>query len=431
MKSSKWIVVITLWTIIITSNSAFGQGISEKIEAASLSFATAVNTESISKVASYFNSDSRILPEYHPTLRGSRLIASYYSDFFSKVETEYYKRKPFQIEQFGPLFLEMGLYEYDYKIPGGQNISYHGKYMTYWSVTDGKPQIVANIWGSSSWFDAAALDHTYVHAPMSPAIELRTPWEKEIEQSRQFAYKAVFEGDAETQLISYDDEAIYMTYYDPPFIGKEAVSNYFLTHYNPEIPKDSLNTRIVEVIDLGDYALKFGEYYVAWTYEGQPGLIHGKGVTLFKRSSSGTIKIFRQMINHSMPPTMASDYDRYQASRICKHLDNQNLALEDYLAVYAEDAKILPPGASPIDGIEAFEEHLEKEKANGSITIQHEVTSLSSDDNLVLLEGASSGKFFANGATEGIPFATKNLMVLKRDEMDQLRISKLIWNMGK
>ena len=419
-----------LLPFLMTPCLATAQSADAKIRAASSQLAEALYAEATSEVVFFFDKDSRLLPEYHPTLKGSTLIESYYHDLFKKTETIAFKRAPFQIEKLGPLFLEMGLFEHDYNTEEIQKVTYHGKYMTYWSMQSGVPKVVAHIWGSSSWFDAHTVDLTYIHTSFNPSITPLTDWEKEIEASRQFAYKAVFEGDAETQLIGYDEEAIYMTYYDPPFIGKQAISDYFMSHYNPEIPKDSLNTRIVDIMELGNYALKFGEYFVAWTYENQPFLIHGKGITLFKRTSEGKIKIFRQMINHSMPPMPTALFDQYQASRITRHLDNQQLALEDYLAVYSEKTQILPPGKSAISGIEAFKSHLEQQRASGTLDIKHEVESVETYPQTVLLQGSSTGAFFATGSSEGFPFSTKNLMVLDRDEMGQLQISTLIWNMN-
>ena len=263
-----------------------------------------IRQENLDLVSEVFDDQSFILPEYHKTLGGLADISKYYEDFFHKTENISYSKKSFEIQPIDHLYLEIGTFEHQYKTPNESVFTYTGKYLTYWKLPEnGTPKIVAHIWGASHYFEAENLEFVAVPTTDEKPLKPKTKWERNIEAARKYAYDAVLNGNAKKQSKSYAEDAIYMTYYDPPFIGKPKISEYFDSHYNPEVTRDSLATWAVKIIELGNYALKFGEYYVAWTYENKPNFIRGKGLSLYRRRDDGKIEIYRQMINHSMPPT--------------------------------------------------------------------------------------------------------------------------------
>ena len=300
-------IISAILILIISSNAFSSQELDDKIKqvkAHSLKLAKALETESLEETLSLFSDNATLLPEYHKSLWGKSKISAYYVQFFEKSNAVKFNKDAFEIMAIDEYFVELGTFEHQYTSPSGKDFEYKGKYVTYWQFhTDDTPKIMAHIWGSSSYFEPENLNFIEVDVPSTKAITPRTQWEEDIEEVRKFAYDAVFAGDSKKQLTTYAKDAIYMTYYDPPFIGKEKITEYFDSHYNPDIPMDSLMTRSVKVIDMGEYAFNFGEYYVEWTWERQPWYVGGKGLALHKRMADGSIKIYRQMINHSMPPT--------------------------------------------------------------------------------------------------------------------------------
>ena len=274
------------------------------IEAQSGNLAKFIVSESLDGLQTVFAMDAWILPEYHKTLVGVEDIESYYGQFFEKSVTLSYQKHPFEIQEFGGAFLELGTFKHRYQTPEGTLFDYNGKYMTFWEFKGDTPKINAHIWGASNYFEAENL--TFVSMdPQEIKVDIpKSEWKDAIEEVRSYVYQAVLHSDAKTTMKSYAEDAIYMTYYDPPFLGKTQIANYFYPHYQPgTVQRDSLMTRAVRIIDLGKYALKFGEYHVEWTYEDQPYFIKGKGISLFRRREDGEVEIYRQMINHSMPPT--------------------------------------------------------------------------------------------------------------------------------
>lgn len=392
--------------------------------------AEAIRNEDPDKLADLFIKDGYILPEYHPTLQNSRLIKSYYEAFFKKTQTLHHRKKPFEIKALDQdYYIELGTFEHRYIAPSGDTFDCNGKYMTFWIVSKSKePRVVAHIWGSSSYFDTEMVDILHISTPPLNSIQPTTDWEHMIEERRIFAYPAILKRDTESQLVTYHQDAIYMTYYDPPFIGKDQIAAYYRSHNNPDLPLDSLDTRIVRVIELGKYALQFGEYYVSWTWDGKQYFIQGKGLALYKKMDQGPIQIYRQMINHSMPATLFAETDSYFVRRILKHLDNQDLELEDYLTVYAdENLMIYPPDRQPIAGKTEFALHLDEERNKYSMEINHQLNHLESYEDFVIAAGSSRGQVLGDELSNS--FQTKNMMLFKRQKNGQLKINWLIWNL--
>ncbi|MEM8765281.1 MAG: DUF4440 domain-containing protein [Bacteroidota bacterium] len=393
-------------------------------------FAEALQTEDAEALSTFFNEDSAILPEYHPTLRGVSAILAYYKTLFEGIESQRYAREPFEIKRVGDLYMELGLFTYQYSTPDGKTFDYKGKYTTYWKMEEDTPYIWAFIWGASAYFEKEKVDFVQIITEPQKTILPNSEWENAIEQQRQKAYSAVLNEDLEAQMTSYHHDAIYMTYYDPPFKGKKAIHDYFESHYNPSVKRDSLMTRLTQVAPLGDYALRFGEYYVEWIYEGERSFIEGKGLTLYKRMANDSIKIFRQMINHSMPPTLLKDKDSIEVARILKHLDNQHLPVKDYLVVY-DDLKLMvnPPNLQPINGKKAFIAHLEAERENGKVRITHNPIEMKREGDNMHVRGYAEGIFTPSGSDETYPFKTKNQMYLVRDDALKWKIQRLSWQM--
>ncbi len=275
-----------------------------KVKKASSLLAKAMESEDLKQVLAYNIPTTMILPEYQNALESPTEIQDYYNQFFLLTETNYFKKTIIEIQQFDEYFMEIGTFQHDYKTTSSEWFSYKGKYMSWWTQgRKGKIKLVGNIWGASSYPDDQYLRFLSIETKPTKPVIPNTPIEKLVMKNIAFAKAAVQAGDFEKQLTTYLDDAIYMTYYDPPFIGKKAISKYFSSHYDPNVTRDSLAIHPYRVIDLKDHVLTLGKYYVTWTYENQKSFIHGKGFSLYKKVQDDQLKIYRQMINHSIPPT--------------------------------------------------------------------------------------------------------------------------------
>ncbi|GAB5562868.1 MAG: hypothetical protein SynsKO_45150 [Synoicihabitans sp.] len=268
-------------------------------------YTEALREESLEGVLALTTVDALVLPEYQPPLDSASLIASYYTQFFATTETKSVIRETERVEQFGDHWMEIGHFSHRYRLGEAEPFDYVGKYMTWWRRdSDGVLRMVANIWGASEWVDAKDLAVAEVERTSSAPARPSTPAELAYAERAAFVYDAVRVGDAKKQLTTYRDDAIYMTYYDPPYVGKGAITDYFTAHYDPDnFGPSELEIAPYRFIDLGDYLLVHGRYRVGWTQDDGDYHIRGKGLALWSKNGEGPMMNYRQMINHDMPPT--------------------------------------------------------------------------------------------------------------------------------
>ncbi|MGB3151702.1 MAG: hypothetical protein WBB27_13665 [Maribacter sp.] len=274
-----------------------------QIQEESKELANAIKDENLQKVLYYMLPGTMILPEYHSSLEDINEIQAYYTTVFDLSDTRRYAKEIIEIQQFGKYFLEIGTFEHEYKIRDKDWFNYKGKYMTWWTgLSNGELKLLANMWGGSSWVEPEYLNFVSVETedrtPLTPSSGL----EHKITESLNYTIEAVKDGDADKQLKSYMDDAIYMTYYDPPFIGKKEITDYFKGHYDPNSIMDSLTIAPHKVIEMGDYSLQMGKYYVEWKQDGKKYMVKGKNLNFRKKMPDGRLMLYRQMVNHSIPP---------------------------------------------------------------------------------------------------------------------------------
>lgn len=424
---TSFVFLVTLIFPSITSGQVLNF---QEIRKESKKLSMAIQDENLKQVLSYMDSETMILPEYHKALETPSEINAYYQQFFERSETRRYEKQIIEILKSENYFQEIGTFDHEYKIADGDWFTYKGKYMTWWKILEnGDLVILANIWGGSSWYEPQLLNFVQVETATKPALIPKTPLEHKIVESIGATSKAVKTGDGEKQMQGYLEDAIYMTYYDPPFIGKKAIEDYFKSHYNPDVTNDSLVIEPYRIIEMGEYSLQLNKYYVEWTYEGKTSFVYGKGLNYRKTMKDGSLKMFRQILNHSIPPTQKENPDRKKVEEILSVLDNQELAVEELLKVFSDnDLEHFPPANKKITSLEQLKEHLLESRASGTTEVKHSIEKLSSYPDIVIMTGKTKGKFKPKGEDKFYPFQTKNVFVFKRVKGDSLKISKVIWN---
>ncbi len=390
----------------------------------------ALQNEDLNQVLAYIDSETMVLPEYHCALETPTEINRYYQQFFERSETRSYTKELIEILKIGAYFQEIGTFEHEYKIAEEDWFTYRGKYMTWWKISEnGEWKILANIWGGNQWYEPHLINFVQVATTPTPAIIPKTPLEHKIVESINATIKMVKSADVESIIQGYLDDAIYMTYYDAPFVGKSTIEDYFTSHYNPAVTNDSLRIEPYRIIEMGDYSLQLNKYYVEWTYEGNTSFIHGKGLNIRKNMQDGRLKMFRQILNHSIPPTPKKHPDRKKVEEILSVLDNQEISVETLLKVFSEDdLEHFPPGGKKITSLADLKSHLIQSRAAGTTVIKHTIDTLHSYPDMVLVTGNTKGTFKPHNEKNRHAFETKNLILFKRTKDDSLKITKVIWN---
>ena len=114
---------------------------------------------------------------------------------------------------------------------------------------------------------------------------------------------ALNSGDIDAMISLWMDDGIQLPPGSLPVIGKEnirAVAEGPLEHY----VRDVSLIRDEETQIMGDWAYSWGYYKASLTPRngGEPHLVDGKYLTIFRRQADGSWKIYRDIFNSNVPP---------------------------------------------------------------------------------------------------------------------------------
>lgn len=118
-----------------------------------------------------------------------------------------------------------------------------------------------------------------------------------------------------------------------------------------------------------------------------------------------------------------------EIAKILKVIDNNDISIEEQLAVYADDVIHMAPNNEVIKDKATLKTYLETQRSYGTSKMTHHIISVNDFEDKIIMRGAVIGHFHpANGETP-IAFKTKNLFVFKRIN-GVLKISTIIYNMS-
>ena len=118
-----------------------------------------------------------------------------------------------------------------------------------------------------------------------------------------------------------------------------------------------------------------------------------------------------------------------EITNILKILDDNQLSIEKQLEVYGDDIVHMAPNTKVITDKNSLKTYLQQQRQYGSSNMTHQIISIESIDDKVLMRGAVKGTFHPSNDNKSIKFKTKNIFVFKR-ENGKLKIQKVIYNMS-
>ena len=97
-------------------------------------------------------------------------------------------------------------------------------------------------------------------------------------------------------------------------------------------------------------------------------------------------------------------------------------------SVYANDIVHMAQGSKAVTNKNELAKILKAEAAAGKLTMKHEVITINSFPEVVILRGKASGTFQAHGGGTSFPFETNNILTFKRMKDGGLKIWQVIFN---
>jgi len=127
-----------------------------------------------------------------------------------------------------------------------------------------------------------------------------------LNQMNEKISKAMLDGDNETMLSLYADDAISMPSYSPVMKGKEVIKTSMDKMKNSKYKYTSFNLHNTDIITEGDLVCDIGTYELTMEMEGmeEPYNDIGKYITVYQKQCDGSLKIKAEMWNTDHNPWM-------------------------------------------------------------------------------------------------------------------------------
>ncbi|KAF2326450.1 YybH family protein [Flavobacterium ginsenosidimutans] len=274
--------------------------IRKQIEAHNTAFETAFTKGNQSALIKAYTDQSVFMPEHSRQRTGKKSISAFYEQWLSQAKITSYQRAILELQDFGNYVLEIGNFTENLILKGQDPYSYSGKYAVLWQKKKQLLTIVAEIWGSASYFDDKNIPQIddsdvsqtqeYISSDkLTLEVKERNNTIKRLVQNRQGAEHAKM----------FMPDAMYLTYYTPILSGEKDITAYFTEHEKPGTLKiEQISIKTSGIINAGKAIVEFGFYNVDWRDGDSNGNVKGKSINIWKRDSKGKLMLFRQMVNH-------------------------------------------------------------------------------------------------------------------------------------
>jgi ketosteroid isomerase-like protein len=244
-----------------------------------------------------------MMPEHSTTRKGKTNIKKYYTEWLSQAKMNSYSKTIVEVQDFDGWALEIGTFTQNFTLTGGQPFEYNGKYMVFWRTSaklETSPFIAAEIWGANDYINDT--DFPVINDSPAPHWDsiANEKLKNEVVSRNRVIGRLVTERKGADHAALFMPDGIYMTYYTPILVGMDKIKPYFTEHEKPgtlKIEALELATNDLYTTTAGP-VIEFGSYRVDWSDGDAKGTVTGKSINVWKRDATGTLMMYRQMVNH-------------------------------------------------------------------------------------------------------------------------------------
>lgn len=276
----------------------------EKLKSVNIQLANAFINKDIDSIMKYYDSKEPVcMPEYHNALYTKEAIKLYYREWFNNVKINAYQRDIYDVQLIEDYLVEIGTFTNNFRKTDNTLFNYEAKYMNVWKIRKDKNlTLMSEIWGANNAVDKSNFSFIKTQISEIPKPKINQSLESEVNKRNELIKDLVKKREGEkhaTELFTTD--AIYMTYDTPMLIGMDNIKPYFTEHEKPNgVSIDSLAIKASKMIDLHNFVIEYGYYYVDVSWDNKKGkaIVTGKSTNLWKRDENGILMLYRQMVNH-------------------------------------------------------------------------------------------------------------------------------------
>jgi ketosteroid isomerase-like protein len=257
--------------------------------------ATIRDNDAIARAGLYLP-DARSLPEYQPALYGTAAIGAYHRALLTRKRVTGYTATTTEIIDLGGAAIETGTFD----IAWQDGKSEAGKYLNLWSLSSGKPRLMADTWGYFRPLPDPQAFYVDLPPGQAPVASTDPDIKRQLDDLNQRNAEAVLAKDAETQIGFYTEDAAFMPHADTTKSGIAAIASH-LRRYVQNGSGATFDT--VEVWNEGfdvftAHITEYSRFRVQWRTPDASGVVTGGGIRLWKRMPDGRLKKHRALGTH-------------------------------------------------------------------------------------------------------------------------------------
>lgn len=253
--------------------------------------------EDFSIVASYYEDDVRLMPEFQATILSEANAEQYYTSFFDRFTVQKYDRKIFEVLDLGSRIFELGTFNMVLS-DVSDTIHLEGKYVNIWHYKEnGKLVLITEAWNYDHSVDFVEKLKFDKVPSMRMALEGHLPITDnisfELAGLNALMEKVITQHDGQLWSMFYDDSGISLHSFVPMNIGREQLDDYLFKHVK-ELPIfEKLDIRTDRIDELDGYVIEYATAVANWRMDQYSGVSTSKNIRLWKRQENGTLKILR------------------------------------------------------------------------------------------------------------------------------------------
>ncbi|UZR97087.1 hypothetical protein [Chondrinema litorale] len=265
-------------------------------------FTNSVLKENLEERLKYYTDETLCMPEYQLSMRGVKMIESYFLEIFKREEVELFEKEIFEVITMGNTLVELGTFKKEYRLLGKQNLlKQNGKYCNVWQVqTDNSLKLKAECWG---YFHPIENPESLVVSSANTLedipVDVNNHIAFELMAVNALMEKGVKTHNAALRSSFFTDDGMFLPFADSIKSGFGNINEHLIEYTSNNVSIDSIHVYNQGFEVLGDYVIEYPKFFVSWSLPEAKGISHGKGIRVWQRQADCTLKLYREIGLHN------------------------------------------------------------------------------------------------------------------------------------
>lgn len=287
-----------------TQDSALLNNVEDQIQKLNKTLTDAEKNDDLESFLAVYDENAISMPEYQPTLQGSREIKAFYQEIFQRQNIKTFEKEIEEVIQLDSTIIEIGTFTKEYAHQDADTLAVqNGKYWNVWGVQ--KNGILKLKGESFGYFHPIENPETLVvqvekTKTLNPENATKANIPFELKAYNALMEKGVRIRDGALRSEFFTTDAKFMPFAEPSVSGIEKLKPYLVQYSSRgEVVIDSITCSTYHYESFDDYMLEYAQFKVKWIVPQYVGRTEGKGIRIWKRQEDHSLKLFREIGTHN------------------------------------------------------------------------------------------------------------------------------------